>query len=95
MSDFKFKVGDKITKPKGYKFEGIIVAVFETTSGEKRVVAELEDNGMLHIFSEQQLEQKLKHDCVIENTLMHGTLDGYSVSVCKICKKIIWQDSLS
>jgi hypothetical protein len=54
--DFKFKVGDKVHKPNGYKFPGIVVSNFTTTSGEKRVVAELEDNGMLHIFSESQLE---------------------------------------
>ncbi len=56
MTDFKFKVGDKVYKPKGYKFPGIVVSVFLTTSGEKRIVAELEDNGMLHIFAESQLE---------------------------------------
>ena len=37
----KFKVGDKVYKPKGYKFPGIVVAVFQTTSGETRIVAEL------------------------------------------------------
>ena len=52
----KFKVGDKVYKPKGYKFPGIVVAVFTTTNGETRIVAEMEDNGMLHIFSETQLE---------------------------------------
>jgi hypothetical protein len=52
----KFKVGDKVYKPEGYKFPGIVVAVFQTTSGETRIVAELIDNGMLHIFSESQLE---------------------------------------
>lgn len=56
MSEFKFKVGDRVYKPKGYKFPGVVVSVFETTSGEKRVVAELDDNGMLHIFAESQLE---------------------------------------
>ena len=56
MSEFKFKVGDRVYKPKGYKFLGVVVSVFETTSGEKRVVAELDDNGMLHIFAESQLE---------------------------------------
>ena len=54
----KFKVGDKIYKPKGYKFPGTIVSVFQTTTGETRLVAELEDNGMLHIFTEGQLELK-------------------------------------
>lgn len=56
MSDYKFKVGDHVYKPKGYKFPGIVVSVFKTTTGEIRIVAELKDNGMLHIFSESQLE---------------------------------------
>lgn len=51
----KFKVGDLICKPRGYKFDGIVVAVFKNTAGEVRIVAELIDNGMLHIFSESQL----------------------------------------
>lgn len=53
---FKFKVGDEVYKPKGYKFPGIVVSVFETTNGDIRIVAEMKDNGMLHIFSESQLE---------------------------------------
>jgi hypothetical protein len=56
MEEFKFKVGDKVYKPKGYKFPGTVVSVFKTTTNEIRIVAELEDNGMLHIFSESQLE---------------------------------------
>lgn len=52
----KFNVGDKVCKPKGYSFDGIVVAVFTNTNGEVRIVAELEGNGMLHIFSEGQLE---------------------------------------
>jgi hypothetical protein len=52
----KLKLGDKVSKPKGYSFDGIIVSVFKNTKGEIRVVAELEGNGMLHIFSENQLE---------------------------------------
>lgn len=58
MIEFKFQIGDKVYKPKGYKFPGIVVALFTTTSGEKRIVAELEDNGMLHIFAETQLEKR-------------------------------------
>ncbi len=54
---YKFEVGDKVFKPKGYKFPGTIVSVFKTTSGETRIVAEMEDNGMLHIFNENQLEK--------------------------------------
>lgn len=56
VNNSKFKIGDRVYKPNGYKFPGIVVAVFQTTTGEKRVVAELIDNGMLHIFSEAQLE---------------------------------------
>jgi len=54
----KFKIGDRIYKPKGYAFPGIIVSVFETTTGEIRLVAELDNTGMLHIFSESQLEHR-------------------------------------
>jgi hypothetical protein len=53
----KFKVGDKVYKPKGYKFPGTVVAVFTTTSGDIRIVAEMNENGMLHIFNENQLEK--------------------------------------
>ena len=81
----KFKEGDKVYKPKGYKFNGIVVSVFKTTSGDVRIVAEMEDNGMLHIFSEKQLE--LRKDC--EHDLMKGTLDGYYVSICKKCNELI------
>ena len=52
----KFKIGDKIRKPKGYKFPGTIVSVFENTKGQTRLVAEMEDIGILHIFNEDQLE---------------------------------------
>lgn len=56
----KFKIGDRVYKPKGYKFPGIVVSVFETTSHEIRIVAEMEDNGMLHIFNENQLEHAVE-----------------------------------
>ena len=55
----KFKTGDKVCKPKGYAFDGIVVSVFTNTKGEVRIVAELEGNGMLHIFSESQLELRV------------------------------------
>ncbi len=54
--NYKFKVGDKAWKPKGYKFPCTIVSVFETTNGSIRIVAEMDDNGMLHIFNQDQLE---------------------------------------
>ena len=52
----KFKIGDRAYKTKGYKFPCTIVSIFETTSGDCRIVGEMEDNGMLHIFNERQLE---------------------------------------
>ncbi len=55
----KFKVGDKVCKPKGYTFDGEVRAIFTTINGDVRVVAELTTSnglGMLHIFSESQLE---------------------------------------
>lgn len=52
----KFKVGDKAYKPKGYKFPCTIVSVFTTVEGKIRVVAEMDEYGMLHIFNEEQLE---------------------------------------
>ncbi len=54
--NYKFKIGDKVYKPKGYKFPSTVVSIFKTISGEVRVVAELDDYGMLHIFNENQLE---------------------------------------
>ena len=51
-----FKIGDKAWKPKGYKFPCTIVSVFYTVAGEIRIVAEMDDYGMLHIFNETQLE---------------------------------------
>ncbi len=49
-------IGDKVVKPKGYKFDSVIVAVFTNLSGETRIVAENKE-GILHIFSPNQLEK--------------------------------------
>lgn len=57
MKESKFKVGDKAYKTKGYKFPCTIVSVFETTSENVRVVAEMDEYGLLHIFNEDQLEK--------------------------------------
>lgn len=56
METTKFKVGDRAYKPKGYKFPCTIVSVFKTVSGSIRLVAEMDDYGMLHIFNEDQLD---------------------------------------
>jgi hypothetical protein len=53
----KFKVGDKAYKSKGYKFPCTIVSVFETVEGNVRVVGEMNEFGLLHIFNEDQLEK--------------------------------------
>lgn len=52
----KFTVGQRVYKPRGYKFPGTIVSVFNTTKGERRVVVEMDKYGLLHIFNESQLE---------------------------------------
>jgi hypothetical protein len=53
--EYKFKVGDKAVKTKGYKFPCTIVSVFETVEGNIRVVGEMDEFGLLHIFNEDQL----------------------------------------
>ena len=52
----KFKVGDKAVKPKGYAFPCTIVGVFQTLKGDIRIVGEMDEFGLLHIFNENQLE---------------------------------------
>lgn len=52
----KFEIGDRVYKTKGYKFDGIILSVFKNTRGQTRLAVELEHNGMIHIFTEDQLE---------------------------------------
>ena len=51
-------IGDKVEKVSGYKWPGIVVAVFDTLAGERRVVVECttpEVAGALHIYNEKQL----------------------------------------
>lgn len=50
------KIGDKVNKIKGYQFPGTVVSVFETTKGEIRLVVEMDNFGLLHIFNESQLQ---------------------------------------
>lgn len=55
----RFKVGDKVEKTSGYKWPGVIVSVFETLEGQRRVVVECtvaEIAGALHIYNENQLK---------------------------------------
>jgi hypothetical protein len=58
----KFQVGDLAYKPKGYAFPCTIVSVFKNTKGEIRLVAEMEEYGLLHIFNENQLEHVLDEE---------------------------------
>ena len=56
--DTHLKVGDKVEKVCGYKWPGIVVSVFDTLAGERRVVVEcttIEVAGALHIYNEKQL----------------------------------------
>jgi len=56
--DAQLKVGDKVEKVSGYKWPGIVVSVFDTLAGERRVVVEcttIEVAGALHIYNEKQL----------------------------------------
>ena len=55
----KFKIGDHAYKPMGYKFPCTIVSNFITTNGDVRVVGEMKEYGLLHIFNEDQLEHAL------------------------------------
>lgn len=58
-------IGDKVRKPKGYPFPGEVRAVFLTKSGKLRYVVEAtgEDyEGMLHIFSPEQIEAHKRND---------------------------------
>jgi len=60
----KFKVGDMARKPKGYEFPCTIVSVFETKNGNVRVVGEMDNYGLLHIFNEDQLVKVNNHDLI-------------------------------
>jgi len=58
----KFRVGDAAYKPRGYKFPCTIVGVFTTKSGDIRVVGEMNEFGLLHIFNEDQLELRTERN---------------------------------
>lgn len=58
MHNTKFLIGDYVQKTKGYKWPGIVVAVFYTANGSLRYVVECtvpEVAGALHIYNEEQL----------------------------------------
>lgn len=51
----EYLVGDKVYKPKGYKFVGEVIMAGKNSQGEWRYVVENGD-GLLHIFNGSQLE---------------------------------------
>jgi hypothetical protein len=51
----------RVQKIKGYKYPGVIVSIFYTLEGKVRYVVEADHpdfTGMLHIFSNQDLEER-------------------------------------
>lgn len=96
VENVKFKIGDKVYKPKGYKFPGTVVSIFKTTGGDIRIVAEMADNGMLHIFNENQLE--LLDDIILNNipecervakSMLTNTLLVQKMSIAEAKEKVI------
>jgi hypothetical protein len=81
QTETKFKVGDKAHKPKGYKFPCTIVGVFETIAGEVRVIGEMDEYGLLHIFNENQLEHYGKDE---PDLLNEAYMDYYWIMGDKI-----------
>ena len=59
MTIYRYPIATKVQKKTGYAYPGVIVAVFNKLNGEIRYVVECtipEVEGMLHIFSEKDLE---------------------------------------
>ena len=55
-----FDVGDFVKKKEGYRYEGIVVSIFDKLHGEVRCVVECTVNGcetMLHVFNMKNLEK--------------------------------------
>lgn len=60
VSIVSITVGSKVRKLKGYKWPGIVVAIFKTLAGETRIVVECtvpDVAGALHIYSPEQLTE--------------------------------------
>lgn len=54
------EIGDDVEKVKGYRWPGVIVAVFSNLSGQTRYVVECtvpEVKGALHIYNREQIEK--------------------------------------
>ena len=93
----KFKVGDTAHKTKGYKFPCTIVGVFETIKGDIRVVGEMDEYGLLHIFNEDQLDRveqkgmnKEKYNQIIDEVYENYSKEyekGNSFGLCLLVQK--------
>ena len=52
------KLGDRVEKVEGYKWPGIVRAIFTTTAGKERIVVECTSDavrGALHIYNPAQI----------------------------------------
>lgn len=52
------KIGDRVEKKCGYKWPGVVVAIFTTIGGKTRIVVECTASGVegaLHIYSPDDL----------------------------------------
>lgn len=61
MKPHELMVGEKVENIKGYKWPGVVVAIFKTTSGEWRVVVECTSKavkGALHIYNLDQIRYR-------------------------------------
>lgn len=50
------RIGDRVSKKRGYSFIGTVQSVFTKRNGEIRIVVEMDCTGMLHIYSPQDVE---------------------------------------
>lgn len=65
MERYVMRVGAEVEKVVGYKWPGVVVAIFKTLSGETRVVVECtvpEVRGALHIYNASQLIVVVKEE---------------------------------
>lgn len=59
--DERYELGARVEKIKGYKWPGVVVAVFNNIEGELRYVVECTVpmvEGALHIYAPEQLKRR-------------------------------------
>ena len=63
MRDTQYNQNDKVYKPSGYPFPGVVLGSFITMAGKERVVVEsTELPGLIHIFAPDQLALFVEDD---------------------------------